>query len=214
MRLCHFFCCGRKVNFVQIPYSHDRFSKILRTFFVKKMVPYKTYVREDQLCLTLYGSTTIRSLLFFRNIENFVWFSKQYLLGFSILKIQLLIFWTGVSCFSVTLFYSSLFCCGRKANIVWFTLFYSTLLTLTDRRNDRRRNKYTCFEWAGGTFFPVVLLCCVSFWFWWEMRELPLHYFPADCFGIKWEIVFGVTYVLSVQYSCAVVPVFLLWRES
>ncbi len=28
-----------------------------------------------------------------------------------------------------------------------------------------------------------------------------------------WEIVFGVTYVLSVQYSCAVVSVFLLWRE-
>jgi hypothetical protein len=28
------------------------------------------------------------------------------------------------------------------------------------------------------------------------------------------EIVFGVTYVLSVQYSCAVVSVFLLWRES
>ncbi len=28
------------------------------------------------------------------------------------------------------------------------------------------------------------------------------------------EIVIGVTYVLSVQYSCAVVSVFLLWRES
>ncbi len=27
----------------------------------------------------------------------------------------------------------------------------------------------------------------------------------------KKEIVFGVTYVLSVQYSCAVVSVFLLW---
>jgi hypothetical protein len=27
------------------------------------------------------------------------------------------------------------------------------------------------------------------------------------------EIVFG-TYILSVQYSCAVVSVFLLWRES
>ncbi len=23
--------------------------------------------------------------------------------------------------------------------------------------------------WAGGTFFPVVLLYCVSFWFWWEI---------------------------------------------
>ncbi len=34
--LCQFFCCGGKVNFVRIPYSHDRFSKISRTFFVKK----------------------------------------------------------------------------------------------------------------------------------------------------------------------------------
>jgi hypothetical protein len=46
------------------------------------------------------------------------------------------------------------------------------------------------------------------------MRELTLHYFPADCFGIEQEIVFGVTNVLSVQYSCAVVSVFLFWRES
>jgi hypothetical protein len=40
------------------------------------------------------------------------------------------------------------------------------------------------------------------------------HYFPADCFRIEREIVVGVTYVISVQYSCAVVSVFLLWRES
>jgi hypothetical protein len=130
------------------------------------------------------------------------------------LRNNLLIFRTGVSCFSVTLFYSTLFCCAGKANLVRFTLFYSTLLTLADGWNDRQRNEYTCFAWAGGTFFPVVLLCCVSFWFWREMRELALHYFPADCFGIKRDIVFGIMYVLSVQYSCAVVSVFLLWRES
>ncbi len=63
-------------------------------------------------------------------------------------------------------------------------------------------------------FFPVVMLCCDSFWFWREMRELALHYFLVDCFGIEREIVFGVTYVLSVEYSCVVVSVFLLWRES
>ena len=34
------------------------------------------------------------------------------------------------------------------------------------------------------------------------------HYFPADCFGIKREIDFGVTYILSVQYSCGVVSFF------
>ncbi len=73
-----------------------------------------------------------------------------------------LIFRTGVSCFSVTLFYFTLFCCGGKANLVRFRLFYSTLLTLTDgqtdRQTDRQKNKYTRFAWAGGTFFPVVLL--------------------------------------------------------
>ncbi len=87
------------------------------------------------------------------------------------LRNNLLIFQTGVSCFSVTLFYSTLFCCGGKANLVWFTLFYSTLLTLPHRQNDRQRNKYTRFAWAGGTFFTVVLLCQFlvlagnSFWF-------------------------------------------------
>ncbi len=43
-------------------------------------------------------------------------------------------------------------------------------------------------------YHTVVVLCCF-FWFW-------------------REIVFGVTYVLTVQYSCAVVSVFLLWREN
>ncbi len=40
---------------------------------------------------------------------------------------------------------------------------------------------------------------CVSFW--------------ALVFWFWREIVFGVTYVLSVQYSCAIVSVFWLWRE-
>ncbi len=53
---------------------------------------------------------------------------------------NLLIFWTGVFCFSVT-------------------LFYSTLLAITDGQKDRQRDKYTHFAWAGRTFFPVVLLC-------------------------------------------------------
>ncbi len=39
VRLCHFFR-GGKNNFVRIPYSHDHFSKISRTFFVKKLIPY------------------------------------------------------------------------------------------------------------------------------------------------------------------------------
>jgi hypothetical protein len=32
-------------------------------------------------------------------------------------------------------------------------------------------------------------------------------------FCFWWEIVFDVTYVLSVQYCCAIVSVFWLWRE-
>ncbi len=38
--------------------------------------------------------------------------------------------------------------------------------------------------------------------------------FSGGLFWDRAEIDFGVTYVLSVQYSCAVVSVFLLWRES
>ncbi len=89
VRLCQLFCCGGKVNFVQIPYSHDCVSKISRTFFVKKLIPYKTYVREDQLFLALYGSTIIQPRLFLKNIKNFAWFPKQFLLGFFILDKQL-----------------------------------------------------------------------------------------------------------------------------
>ncbi len=133
------FCCGGKVNFVRIPYSHDRFSKISRTFFVKK-IPYETYVREDQLFLALYGSTTIQSLLFLKNIKNFIWFLNNTYWVSLFLRNNSLIFRTGVSCFSVTLFYSTLFCCGGKANLVRFTLSYSTLLTLTDRMTDRGTN--------------------------------------------------------------------------
>ncbi len=42
-------------------------------------------------------------------------------------------------------------------------LLHIPLLALTDRQNYRgtelQRNKYTRYAWAGGTFFPVVLLC-------------------------------------------------------
>ena len=39
--------------------------------------------------------------------------------------------------------------------------------------------------------YHTVVVLCYFFWFW-------------------WEIVLGVTYVLSVQYSCAVVSVFFV----
>jgi hypothetical protein len=43
---------------------------------------------------------------------------------------------THVYQFVASLFYSTLFCCGGKANLVRFTLFYSTLLALTHRQTD------------------------------------------------------------------------------
>ncbi len=36
-----------------------------------------------------------------------------------------------------------LFCSGGKANLVRFTLFYSTLLTLTDGQTDRQTDRKT-----------------------------------------------------------------------
>jgi hypothetical protein len=104
--------------------------------------------------------------------------SKTTLIGFLCFRENnSLIFLTGVSCFSVI-------------------LFYSTLLALTHRQNHRRRVKYTRFAWAGGTFFPVVLLCCVSDWFWWE-KGFDLH----------------MHVLLRVQYSCGGVLVIWFWWE-
>jgi hypothetical protein len=66
------------------------------------------------------------------------------------------------------------------------------------------------------------LCCCVSvFWFWWEISfgvtyVLRVQYScGVVLFFWFWrEIVFGFAYVLSVKYSCAVVSVIWLWRES
>ncbi len=98
----------------------------------------------------------------------------------------------------------SVFLFGEKANLVLFTLYYSTLLALTHRQTE---NEYTCLAWAGGTcqrftwagktFSPVVLLCQFlvlggnRFWF--------LH----------------TTYVLRVSYHTVVVlcQFFWFWRE-
>ncbi len=133
----------------------------------------------------------------------------------------------------------SVFLFGGKANVVLLTLFYSTLLALTHRGTDGQRNNYTCFAWAGrtcprfawagGTFFSscavvsvfgsggkqvlvvhtamyleyhIVVVLCWFFWFW---REI--------VFGVTYKLIVQ-SYVLSVQCSCAVVSVFLLWRES
>jgi hypothetical protein len=104
-----------------------------------------------------------------------------------------LIFRTGVSCFSIT-------------------LFYSTLLALTDGRNHWQRNEYTSFAWAGGTFFSVVLLCqflvLAGNRFWFYILLMYLEYYSCGVVLVFWfwrEIVFGVTYVLvynTVVWLC------------
>jgi hypothetical protein len=68
--LCQFFCCGQKAN--------------LRWIFL--LNPNFLLVHRNKLSITvylflaLYGSTTIQSQSFLKNIENFVRFPKQYLL--------------------------------------------------------------------------------------------------------------------------------------
>ncbi len=98
-------------------------------------------------------------------------------------------------------------------------LLYIPLLALTDRQKDRQRNEYTHCAWAGGTFFPVVLLCqflvLAGNRFWFHLICIYVLRVQYSCgvvlvFLFWREIVFGVTYVLSVQYSCAVVSVFLV----
>ncbi len=64
------------------------------------------------------------------------------------------------------------------------------LLALTHGQNDGQRNKYTHCMWAGGTFFPVVLLC------------ISVLVLAGNSFWC--------TYVLRVQYSCGVMLIFLV----
>ncbi len=83
----------------------------------------------------------------------------------------------------------------------------------TDRMTDRGTNTLTA-RGLEELFFPVVVLCQFlvlagnKFWFYILMY---LEYNTVVVLLVFWfwqEIVFGVTYVLSVQYSCAVVSDF------
>ncbi len=100
-------------------------------------------------------------------------------------------------------------------------LLHIPLLALTDGRNYGETNALAA-RGLEELFFQ--LCCCVRFWFWWEIGfgfiYYVLMYFEYNTvvvlcqfLGSGGKNVFGVLYVLSVQYSCAVVSVFLLWRE-
>ncbi len=79
--------------------------------------------------------------------------------------------------------------------------------------------RYTCCAWAGGTFFPVVLLCQFVVlagnrcWLYTYVLRVQYSCGVVLVFWFWQEIVFGATHVLSVQYSRVVVSVFGLWRE-
>ncbi len=87
-----------------------------------------------------------------------------------------------------------------------------------DRMTDRGMNTLAA-RGLEEHFFQ--LCCCVSVvWFWWEIGYgvtyiLRVQY-SCGVVLVFWfwrEIVFGFAYVLSVQYSCEVLSVFWLWRE-
>ncbi len=62
VRLCQFFCCDRKANLVQIFLLNPNFLLVHRNEISVTMYFF----------LALYGSTTIQSRSFVKNIENFV----------------------------------------------------------------------------------------------------------------------------------------------
>ena len=145
-------------------YIHNRFSKISTTFFVKKWSHIKpTYKKTNSflLCMDLQSyrhncfSKISRTLFDFLNNT------------FLFLRNKTQIFWTGVSCFSVTLFYSI------------------PLLALTDRWMDRESNTLAsrgleepahALRGLEEPFFQ--LCCCVSFWFW---REIGFGFYILLC---------------------------------
>ncbi len=148
VQLCHFFCCGGKADLVRI-------------FVLNPKISFSYFL----LCMDLqpYCHDCFSKIL--RILFDFL--NNTY--GVSLFwRKKLQIFRTGVSCFSIT-------------------LFYSTLLALTDRQNHRQRNEYTRYARAGGTFFPVVLLCQFSvlevnrFWFYIILVYLEYHTFVVLC---------------------------------
>ncbi len=99
-------------------------------------------------------------------------------------------------------------------------LLHIPLLALTDRQMEWLTEKQIhSLRVSWRNFFSSCAVVSV-FQFWWEIGfgvtyVLRVQYSCGIVlvFWFWWEIVFGVTYVLIVQYSCAVVSVFWLWRE-
>ncbi len=149
--------------------------------------------------LALYGSTTIQSQLFLKNVKNFAWFPKQYLLGFFILEKQL-------------------------ANIPdrGFVFLRNTLLLYSlspywqmERQTEKwihllRMGWRNLFSSCAVVLCQFLFLAGNRFWFTYPVLRVQYSCGVVLVFWLWREIVFGVMYILSVQYSCAVVSVFWL----
>ncbi len=100
-------------------------------------------------------------------------------------------------------------------------LLHIPLLALTDGQNYRELRIHSLLVgWK--KLFPVVLLCqffvLAGYRFWFYILLMLLDYHTVGVlsqFFLFWrEIGVGVTYVLSVQYSCAAVSVFCCGRKA
>ncbi len=99
-------------------------------------------------------------------------------------------------------------------------LLYIPLLALTHRQTELQTAERIHSLHVGWRNLFSSCAVVSDFWFWWEIGfgvtyVLRVQY---NCgivlvFWFWWEIVFGVPYLLSIQYSCAVVSVFWLWQE-
>ncbi len=116
----------------------------------------------------------------------------------------------------------SVFLFGGKANLVLLTLFYSTLIALSRkplRTDGRTEIPIHSLRMGWRNLFSSCALCFVSVWFWWkqgfDQHTRVLLRVQYCCGGVLviwfwWEIDFGVTHIISVQYSCVAVSVFWL----
>ncbi len=116
------------------PYSHDRFSKILITFFVKKIITYKTYVEEkhvESILETLENMT--KTIIQFEYLQAYSHncFSKISRTFYASRNL-----WIIIAFLQRTL--------KIKLFVLTNTLLqYIPLLALADRQNHRQRVKYT-----------------------------------------------------------------------
>ncbi len=146
------------------------------------------------LFLALYGSTTIQSRSFLENIKNF------------------LCKWKLVNNRSIPSTHAE-----RKITVCSHKHSFTSYPSLSPYRWTERQteNEYTCFVWAGGTFFQ--LCCCVSFLFWQEIgfgftylrtllnKLFTNLYFYNSCWSISyvfWRVPSSIKLRPEKRYSC------------